>query len=509
MAAPPVLPAATSAKTVQEYIDERPVWTDGTATPSTPMTAMQLRIWSLASAGKFFEGMVVFMTGVALPLISIEFDLNTSDKGLVTAASLAGILVGASALGSLADTYGRKRMFIVEMVIFVIFLVALTFAPNFITLVIFLFGAGLALGCDYPTAHMVISESIPTSVRGRLVLSAFAFQAVGALFGTVVGFIVLTENTDVTAWRWMYAVAILPAIVVIAGRFFVTESPHWLIAKGRTDDAEKATRLLLKRKPEYPKAVSLTHVVDGASASSVKGGYGALFTRKYRKSTILASIPWFLQDLGTYGIGIFTPTILVAVVGAKAQNDTLAGTIHNDLLAAKGSALMDVLFVIGILFAILLVDRVGRIRLQTVGFVGCAGGLLLAALSIRPDGTNNTVLLFAGFMLFYFMTNLGPNSMTYLLAGEVFPTHLRGKGAGFAASFAKIGAVLTAFVFPILLKEIGIAMLLYLLVGASVLGAAITVTFGIETKGLNLERIGDPDHEKQVDRLRRADVSSA
>src|ERR1700754_3689000 len=123
-----------NGKTVQEYIDELPQWPDGTALKSMPMTAMQFRIWALACAGKFFEGMVVFMPGVALPLISIQFHLNAAEKGTVTAASLAGILVGATALGGLADSYGRKRMFIVEMIIFAVFLVGLTLAPNFITL---------------------------------------------------------------------------------------------------------------------------------------------------------------------------------------------------------------------------------------------------------------------------------------------------------------------------------------------------------------------------------------
>jgi hypothetical protein len=80
--------------------------------------------------------------------------------------------------------------------------------------------------------------------------------------------------------------------------------------------------------------------------------------------------------------------------------------------------------------------------------------------------------------------------MTYLLAGEVFPTPIRGLGAGFAASFAKIGAVLTTFLFPILLKDLGTATLLCLLVGSSLLGAVLTWKFGIETKGLNLEMIG-------------------
>lgn len=497
-------------KTVQEYIDEAPRWPDGTSTPMVPMTVMQWRIFGLACAGKFFEGMVVFMTGVALPLISLEFGLKASDKGFVTAATLAGILVGASALGSLADIFGRKRMFIIEMIIFTIFLIALTLSPNFPLLILFLFGAGVALGCDYPTAHLVISESIPTKVRGRLVLSAFAFQAVGAFFGTGVGFAILHENPNVEAWRWMYATAIIPAILVIVGRFFVTDSAHWLVSKGRMKDAERATHRLLRREPQYPKSVKLHNPHAGkAEHAKPKASYSQLFKKPYRKSTILAAVPWFLQDLGTYGIGIFTPTILATMIGAKLDEHTLQDIIHNDMLAAKGSAIMDIFFFIGIICAIVLVDKVGRIKLQTFGFIGCAIGLLMAALSINADGSNNMVLLFCGFILFYFMTNLGPNAMTYLLAGEVFPTHVRGMGAGFAASFAKVGAVLTAFLFPILLQTIGTATLLYFLVGAFILGAVITVMFGIETKGLSLDDIGHRPPKEQIEKDREADASIA
>src|SRR5262245_31159403 len=102
-------------KTVQDYIDETPIWADATAVSYSPLTDMQWFMWWLAAAGKFFEGMVVFMTGVALPLMAKEFTLGATEKGVVAAASLFGILIGATALGGLADRYGRKEMFIIEM----------------------------------------------------------------------------------------------------------------------------------------------------------------------------------------------------------------------------------------------------------------------------------------------------------------------------------------------------------------------------------------------------------
>ena len=126
---------------------------------------------------------------------------------------------------------------------------------------------------------------------------------------------------------------------------------------------------------------------------------------------------------------------------------------------------------------------------MTIGFIGCAAGLLLASFSLDYTGATRSLLLFGGFMLFNFMTNFGPNAQTYLLAGELFPTRIRGKGAGFAAAFAKMGAVLTAFLFPILLADIGTKALLFGLVAASLLGALVTYLFRIETTGLNLEKL--------------------
>ena len=122
--------AKTDYRSIQHYIDQRPMWPDGTVVPSVPMTAMQWRIWALAAAGKFFEGFVVFMTGVALPLIAREFGIGPAQNGFISAASLFGILVGAVGLGGMSDHFGRKRMFIVEMIIFCAFLVAADPVPT-------------------------------------------------------------------------------------------------------------------------------------------------------------------------------------------------------------------------------------------------------------------------------------------------------------------------------------------------------------------------------------------
>ncbi len=480
-----------TGKTVQQYIDERPIWSDGTPASFTPMTTMQWRIWWLATAGKFFEGMVVFMTGVAMPLMVKEFSLSAMQKGAIGAAPLFGILIGASALGGLSDHFGRKRMFLVEMFLFVICLMLMAASPTYECILIFLFGMGVALGCDYPTAHMVISESIPSIDRGKLVLSAFGFQAVGALAGTGVGYVILNCMPSLAAWRWMYATVIIPAILVTIGRFFIPDSGHWLVARGRIREAEHEVLKLLKRNPPYPKRVRLVLPAHHRQTASQRdSGYQTLFDKNNIKATILAAAPWFLQDLGTYGIGIFTPTILASMIGANVQHaHNLADIIHNDMLAAKGAAWIDILLIVGIVAAVWLADKIGRIKLQIMGFIGCAAGLFLASLSIHATGRAGIFFIFAGFMLFNFMTNMGPNAMTYLLAGEVFPTRIRGKGAGFAASFAKLGAVCTAFLFPILLKGIGTQYLLYILAGTSLLGAWVTWMFAIETKGINLEDV--------------------
>ena len=249
--------------------------------------------------------------------------------------------------------------------------------------------------------------------------------------------------------RELNPTALIPAIFVTLARFFIVESPNWLAVRGEHEAAEVSVTRLLHREPRYPTQVILVRPeTSGEHKPCSKASFWALFNSRNRRATIFASVPWFIQDLGTYGIGIFTPVILGAALGGGPDHiRSLSDLIANSILAAKGAAMITVLLIVGILFAIALADKYGRIWLQIIGFIGCAAGLLLASFSVDFEGSTKIALIFAGFMLFDFMTNLGPNAQTYLIAGEVFPTEVRGMGAGFAAAFAKIGAVATAFLF--------------------------------------------------------------
>jgi len=442
---------------------------------AAPLSRRQWLVWLLATAGKLFEGLIVFMGGIALPLQAVQFSMTPLEQGCVVAASLLGILIGALSLGGLADRFGRRTLFIAEMLVLLLGLLLAGFSPSAPWLLAALLLIGLALGADYPTAHLMIAESIPAAVRGRLVLSAFSAQAVGAVLGTALATLLLASQPDLPLpiWRWFYGLPALPVAAVAAARLLVPESSHWLLSRGQHAAAERELACLLNR-PGLILAAPAPTTADTPVAGSDPADWRQLLQAPLRRATVLASVPWFLQDVATYGVGIFTPLLLQADL---LPPDLPPGDLlHADLLAARSSLLVDLALLPGIAAAIALVDRWGRIPLQILGFIGCAAGLLLAA----------SGQLLAGLLLFQFMTNLGPNAQTYLLAGELFPTPVRGLGAGFAAAAGKLGAVVTALALPLLLRRWGVPLVLPGLAITSLLGAAVTWCWRVEPMGRDL-----------------------
>ena len=449
----------------------------------TRFTKTQRKVWILSAMGVMLDGFDFFIIGVALPLIARDFQMHAATRGLVAVAAVAGALLGALVFGQVADRIGRKGMFLVDIILFVVFSAASAAAWNPASLIVFRFLLGIGIGADYPIGVSYIAESVPTRLRGRLIVGAFAFQALGSLLGVLIGLVILKLDPNIWAWRWMLAFGVLPAVVVVLMRDGLPESVRWHLARGHYEKASHAASQLL----ETPITLNAENSPPPADAGL---GFGSLFSPKYIRRTIFASVPWFLQDISTYGIGIFTPTIM----GAMALGTTTS-FVAKDIGATEGAAAVDVLLIVGFMLAIILVHYVSRITLQIVGFLGMALGLLMVgAAGMFPAHSDGRMgMIFGGFMVFNALMNMGPNSTTYLLSGETFPTSIRATGAGFAASMAKLGAVLGTFFFPILKAQIGIPALLGWLAGASLLAAIVTYVLRVDTRSsLDSERSAVP-----------------
>ncbi len=432
--------------------------------------------------GIFLDGFDFFIIAVALPLINEVFNPAPWELGLVASAALLGAIVGALGIGKLTDIVGRRAVYVVDLGLFVVFSVFSAASWSVWALIIARFGLGIAVGADYPISAAFVSEIMPKRVRGRFLVGAFSFQAAGAIFGAISALVILLIYPEPQAWRWMLLLGVIPAIVIVFQRRRVPESPRWLLHNGQPEKAAEIVSLLVGKKVSVKKAKKLA---AQPFAKSVK-----LLQAKYRRRTLLVSIPWFLQDIATYGVGIFTPTI----IGALAiSSDDQRVFIAKATTKAEGTIVVDIALVIGFVVAIVFIERIGRMKMQINGFVWMTVGLVvLAASSYFGDGSAPaTALVFVGFIVFNFFMNFGPNSTTYVLPVELYPTKIRATAHGFAASTAKVGAAIGAFLFPVIQAELGIAVTLYIVAAASVAGAVVTYLFRIEPMGRSLSSVED------------------
>jgi MFS transporter, putative metabolite transport protein len=444
------------------------------------------RIWILSSMGIFIEGFNLFAIAVALPLIIHQYKPTPLLEGFVAASVIVGTVFGAAIMGRLADIWGRRRFYILNALIVTVFSLLAGLSTNLYALIVFQFCLGIGIGADYPICASYVSEFMPSRIRGRMLISAFSFQAVGMFTAALVGFIVLKIYPNVNAWHWMVAIGAAPAAVIFILRMTVPESPRWCIENGQKDNA---IRTISKLSNKSIKAIARIVEKEQKKLIEIEKKVlpiSSLFTKQYLRQTILASVPWFLMDVATYGIGIFTPTIIATVLSGQGSS-----FIAEDILSIEGAAIIDIFLLAGLVINILLVEKLGRIKLQLIGFLGMTIGLLtLAAASCLPKAGNSYLyLLLIGFIIYNFLMNMGPNATTFILPAELFPTKLRATAHGFSASFAKIGAVCGILFLPLLIDKAGLFVTMIIMSVIAFLGFVLTFIFKVETTGKSLEEL--------------------
>ncbi|MGH7984391.1 MAG: MFS transporter [Candidatus Udaeobacter sp.] len=448
----------------------------------SPLKAIQRWLWVLSTGGTLLDGFVIFALGVAMPLIIAEFHITPDVVGLIGAALVFGAVFGAGIGGPVADRLGRKRLMLADMIIIAAGAATSAFANGPPMLFIGQLVVGVGIGIDFPVSSSYVAEVSPKRDRARMMVATIACQSVGMLLAAAITLLLLKYAVSAQNWRLFLATEGVIALLFFLLRLSEPDSPHWLMTRGRFAEAANA---FIRIMPEQREAVLQLTSSAGEQrapdsvAQSKTPGLSILFSRPYRARTLLAAVPWFLMDIATYGVGLFTPIILGAINISSAPG----GIISSDFANARGSAAIDLFLFFGFLLGIWAVPRFGRIRMQAIGFGGMTLGMLILMTAVQLSSSSLHIpLVFAGFIMFNLLMNAGPNATTFTLAPILFPTQLRATASGFAAGVAKIGATLGVFVLPILKGKFGVPAVLGMVAVVGVLGLMITLVFGSEDK---------------------------
>ncbi|MGE0072168.1 MAG: MFS transporter [Thiomonas sp.] len=474
---------------------------------NAPLHLPHYLAWGLSSGGTLLDGLSVFMLGMAIPLLSVDLSLTAVQTGLLGAALVAGAIAGAAVGGRMADRLGRKSVFLLDMLLLAVAAGASALSWNSWGLVGAQFAVGIAVGMDFPVSGSYVAECMPHNRRSQMMVATIACQSIGLLVAALLCMALLHLAADIGVWRWFFASEAAIAVLFLLGRLNMPESPRWLMGQGRNLEAVHtlgrfvpADRRLLDRMAA--RLGTTVHFVARVPLSSKPIGYATLFHPAYLRSTLLSTVPWFLMDIATYGVGLFT-AVLLAELHVTGADLALVSKVA---ALARGTGLIDLFLVLGFIVGIWAVSRFGRIRMQLIGFAGMAAGMAWLWLSsIQAGGAGTHVLwVFGGFVVFNLFMNMGPNSTTYILPTELYPTQLRATGSGFAAAVAKVGATLGVFVLPLVKSALGVPAVLAMTAGISVLGLLSTWAFGMYGHGLTLEQ-----HQTQILPTRRPKPETA
>ena len=427
--------------------------------------SFQRRIALLAGAGMFIDGFDVAVIAVALPGLRKEWNITGGLlSGVVASSVVVGMFFGMMFGGRLVDKFGRRKMYLFDLVGFVLFAIFAAVSQNVWQLITARFLLGIFIGADYPISSSVTAEFTSARRRGGLIIFMSLLWQLGAFSAYLTGIALMGSGGN--AWRWMLFCGAILAVIVIALRHSMPESPRWLRAQGRDEEADAIERDMLEKHDL---------VIDSRQAAPVveRGKWAELFTPRMLRATVFCSIFWFAFAVSFYGIQMYTPTILGPFTKGHPE------------LAFLGAALIASLGVAGAAIGMVTVERIGRRRQMIWCFVGMVGALIMLALLNEPSLAFLIILLSVTILL----ANLGPGVLNMVYPNEMFPTRLRGTGVGFAGSVSRIGSILGVLVFPVLVDSWGMARATWLFAVVAILGLATAVLLAPETKGRTMDEL--------------------
>src|SRR5882724_4343787 len=317
----------------------------------SPLKPIQRWLWVLSTGGTLLDGFVIFILGVTMPLIIAEFRFTPDVVGLVGASLVFGAVFGAGLGGPLADHLGRKKLMLADMIIIGTGAATSALANGFPLLFIGQLLVGVGVGIDFPASSSYVSEVLLKRSRARMMVATIACQSVGMLLATVIALFLLKNVHSAQTWRLFLAIEGIIALLFFLLRLSEPDSPHWLMTRGRFPEAAQA---FLRIMPEQREAVlqitsdSGNQNLASTIAHARMPGLRILFSRTFRARTVLVAVPWFLMDIATYGVGLFTPVIL----GAVDISGRGGGAITHDLVVAKGSSAIDLFLLFGFIVGI-------------------------------------------------------------------------------------------------------------------------------------------------------------
>ncbi|WP_426986364.1 MFS transporter [Pseudarthrobacter sp. Y6] len=423
-----------------------------------PLNSFHKRLAVYSAGGPFLDGYVLSIIGVALVQATPQLELTVYWEGLIGASALVGIFFGGFLGGWLTDKFGRQTLYTLDLAAIVLCSALQFWVQDALGLFVLRLLIGIAVGADYPIATSLLVEFTPRRYRGPLVGSLIVMWFVGAAVAYIVGELLLQTGPD--GWRWMLASATFPALVFLILRHGTPESPRWLANKGRMEEARAVVTRV------FGEGVKLASF---ESAAGDRVSAGVLFRSGYGGRIFFISVFWTCSIIPLFAIYAFAPRILDAL--------GLGGTRAN-----FGSAAITVLFLLGTVVFVLLINRLGRRKVILHSFLW--SGLALLGLGLFPQSSPTvTMILFAGYALFIGGTQI----LQWVYPNELFPTEVRGTAVGLASSLSRIGAAAGTYLVPLSLTELGIGATMLIAAGITLVGFLVSLRMAPETRGLALE----------------------